>query len=90
MCPTVQIALIRVTETRFVCSRFSIVIHRCNCTFDISCFFFCRFQVQVPSAEKRHAWWRVFYRGAAFPTLARFLLLGNVFMGLCISSLLAV
>ncbi|KAH1255068.1 hypothetical protein GmHk_04G011360 [Glycine max] len=32
-------------------------------------------KVQVPSAEKRHAWWRVFYRGAAFPTLARFLLL---------------
>ncbi|XP_006581886.2 telomere length regulation protein TEL2 homolog [Glycine max] len=34
-----------------------------------------RDQVEVPSAEKRHAWWRAFYRGAAFPTLARFLLL---------------
>ncbi|KAL2347000.1 hypothetical protein Fmac_001000 [Flemingia macrophylla] len=31
--------------------------------------------VEVPSAEKRHGWWRAFYRGAAFPTLARFLLL---------------
>lgn len=30
---------------------------------------------KVPSEEKRKEWWWVFYRGAAFPTLARFLLL---------------
>ncbi|XP_047153863.1 telomere length regulation protein TEL2 homolog isoform X2 [Vigna umbellata] len=33
------------------------------------------FSVEVPTAEKRNGWWRAFYRGAAFPTLARFLLL---------------
>ncbi|KAK7411048.1 hypothetical protein VNO78_02399 [Psophocarpus tetragonolobus] len=33
------------------------------------------FNVEVPSAEKRHDWWHAFYQGAAFPTLARFLLL---------------
>ncbi|KAK7350685.1 hypothetical protein VNO77_09557 [Canavalia gladiata] len=33
------------------------------------------FNVKVPSAEERDGWWRAFYRGAAFPTLARFLLL---------------
>ncbi|XP_027352820.1 telomere length regulation protein TEL2 homolog isoform X2 [Abrus precatorius] len=31
--------------------------------------------VKVPSAEERDGLWRAFYRGAAFPTLARFLLL---------------
>ncbi|KAK7302203.1 hypothetical protein RJT34_13085 [Clitoria ternatea] len=31
--------------------------------------------VKVPSAEERHRWWHAFYHGAAFPTLARFLLL---------------
>ena len=33
---------------------------------------------KVPSEEKRREWWQAFYQGAAFPTLARFLLLGNV------------
>ncbi|KAK7282002.1 hypothetical protein RIF29_10458 [Crotalaria pallida] len=31
--------------------------------------------VKVPSAKERDEWWHVFYGGAAFPTLARFLLL---------------
>ncbi|XP_030937275.1 telomere length regulation protein TEL2 homolog [Quercus lobata] len=30
---------------------------------------------KVPSEEKRREWWQAFYQGAAFPTLARFLLL---------------
>ncbi|XP_050257057.1 uncharacterized protein LOC126702405 isoform X4 [Quercus robur] len=30
---------------------------------------------KVPSEEKRREWWQVFYQGAAFPTLAWFLLL---------------
>lgn len=29
----------------------------------------------IPSAEERKEWWQAFYRGAAFPTLARVLLL---------------
>ncbi|ESW09945.1 hypothetical protein PHAVU_009G168800 [Phaseolus vulgaris] len=33
------------------------------------------FSVEVPTAEKRSGWWCAFYRGTAFPTLARFLLL---------------
>ncbi|XP_061359782.1 uncharacterized protein LOC133303831 [Gastrolobium bilobum] len=33
------------------------------------------FSAKVPSAEERDGWWHAFYRGAAFPTLARFLLL---------------
>jgi hypothetical protein len=36
--------------------------------------------VKVPSSKERDDWWRVFYQGPAFSTLARFLLLGsNVF-----------
>ncbi|XP_031405287.1 telomere length regulation protein TEL2 homolog isoform X2 [Punica granatum] len=31
-------------------------------------------RAEVPSAEKRDHWWQVFYRGAAFPVLARVLL----------------
>ncbi|KAL5543994.1 hypothetical protein UlMin_007778 [Ulmus minor] len=29
---------------------------------------------KVPSADERSEWWQAFYRGAAFPTMARFLL----------------
>lgn len=32
----------------------------------------------VPSEEERKEWWQAFYRGAAYPTLARVLLHGNV------------
>ena len=51
--------------------------------FFISLVAFCMWCVQVlsakvPSEEKRREWWQAFYQGAAFPTLARFLLLGNV------------
>jgi hypothetical protein len=51
-------------------------------SFIISCFFYCFVQiltVKVPSSKERDDWWRVFYQGPAFSTLARFLLLGNVF-----------
>ncbi|XP_075669845.1 uncharacterized protein LOC142639571 [Castanea sativa] len=34
---------------------------------------------KVPSEEKRRECWKAFYQGAAFPTLARFLLLGAVY-----------
>jgi len=45
-----------------------------------SCFFCVQvFSAEVPTAEKRSGWWCAFYRGTAFPTLARFLLLGKVF-----------
>ncbi|KAK2390956.1 hypothetical protein P8452_28149 [Trifolium repens] len=33
------------------------------------------FNVKVPSSKERDDWWRVFYQGPAFSTLARFLLL---------------
>lgn len=32
----------------------------------------------VPSEEERKKWWQAFYRGVAYPTLARVLLHGNV------------
>lgn len=74
-----------------VCSRFVLFcflfcfffLVDCCCHEEIfvnSCFFCVQvFSVEVPTAEKRNGWWRAFYRGAAFPTLARFLLLGKGF-----------
>lgn len=34
---------------------------------------------KVHAANERDDWWRAFYQGAAFPTLARVLLLGNLY-----------
>lgn len=34
--------------------------------------------VKVPDEQERSFWWRVFYQGAAFPTLARVLLYGKI------------
>ena len=57
--------------------------------FFISLVAFCLWCVQVlsakvPSEEKRREWWQLFYQGAAFPTLAWFLLLGNVLALYCV------
>lgn len=45
--------------------------------FDGFCFLIVQvLSAKVPSADERDDWWHAFYRGPAFLTLARFLLLG--------------